>query len=341
MNLKNTLIIIFTTGIYINTRAQGDIDGLLRGGTEDASKIMAGYVEPIIQSFGYGLANGWYNTAKPHKPAGFDLTATVTLAFVPDEDLFYSVNDLALSEVIAVSPSDGVVPTIFGDPGIQPVYAFRSIPDSTFVGPKGFDLATEVGAFIPVPMVQLGLGLIKNTEIKIRYIPETTVDDFTTKMFGIGVMHDIKQYMPLIKKAPFDLSIFVGYNKLTSSLLLSSSFDDAGNGDQLGVFSSQSITFQALVSKKFSIITLYAGVGGNKIKTNFDIKGTYVLDIFDPLVTSFVNTTIVDPVSLTIRGGGIRATGGIRLKFGPLTFHGDYTLQEYNTFTGGVGLSFR
>jgi len=81
--------------------------------------------------------------------------------------------------------------------------------------------------------------------------------------------------------------------------------------------------------------------GGNKIKTNFDIKGTYVLDIFDPLVTSFVNTTIVDPVSLTFKGGGIRATGGIRLKFGPLTFHGDYTLQEYNTFTGGVGLSFR
>jgi len=48
-------------------------------------------VEPIIQSFGYGLANGWYNTAKPHKPAGFDLTATITLAFVPDEDLFYNI----------------------------------------------------------------------------------------------------------------------------------------------------------------------------------------------------------------------------------------------------------
>jgi len=93
MILKNTLIIIFMMGIYINTHAQGDIDGLLRGGTEDASKIMGGYVEPIIQSFGYGLANGWYNTAKPHKPAGFDLTATITLAFVPDEDLFYNISN--------------------------------------------------------------------------------------------------------------------------------------------------------------------------------------------------------------------------------------------------------
>ena len=64
MNFKKSLIIIFAMGIYINSHAQGDIDGLLKGGTEDASKIMAGYVKPPIQSFGNGLANGHYINSK-------------------------------------------------------------------------------------------------------------------------------------------------------------------------------------------------------------------------------------------------------------------------------------
>ncbi|MEJ0033088.1 MAG: DUF6588 family protein [Bacteroidota bacterium] len=48
-----------------------------------------------------------------------------------------------------------------------------------------------------------------------------------------------------------------------------------------------------------------------------------------------------DPFSLSATANGARATGGLRLKLGPLTFHGDYTLAKYKAASVGVGLSVR
>ena len=38
----------------------------------------------MAESFGAGLNNGWYNTAKPHSLGGFDLTFTLNTVIIPN-----------------------------------------------------------------------------------------------------------------------------------------------------------------------------------------------------------------------------------------------------------------
>ena len=49
----------------------------------DGEKFIEAYFTPMAESFGAGLNNGWYNTAKPHSLGGFDLTFTVNTVIIP------------------------------------------------------------------------------------------------------------------------------------------------------------------------------------------------------------------------------------------------------------------
>jgi len=67
-----------------------------------------------------------------------------------------------------------------------------------------------------------------------------------------------------------------------------------------------------------------------------DITGSYTIG-----ATPVGNLTLVDPASIDLRESSFRTTLGLRLKFGILTLHGDYTLQKRNIFSTGIGISFR
>src|SRR5690242_1253546 len=58
--------------------AQGDIDDILTENLDDGKKLVKGYLNPFMKSVSLGLNQGWYNTAKPHKIAGIDLTITAS-----------------------------------------------------------------------------------------------------------------------------------------------------------------------------------------------------------------------------------------------------------------------
>jgi hypothetical protein len=96
-----------------------------------------------------------------------------------------------------------------------------------------------------------------------------------------------------------------------------------------------SYIFQALISKKISVLTVYGGVGYQMIKTNVDVLGTYRIE------ASPAYFTITDPVTINFKNNGFKLNGGIRLKFGPVYINGEYTLQKYNSVTVGLGFSIK
>jgi hypothetical protein len=49
------------------------------------------------------MTGGWYNTAKPHKLGGFDLTVTLNTASVPNGSKTFDVDELGLSNLNRVS----------------------------------------------------------------------------------------------------------------------------------------------------------------------------------------------------------------------------------------------
>jgi len=318
--------------------AQSDFEDILKGSLKDANILTEGYAGPAMRAIGAGLNHGWYNTAKTHKTLGFDLTFTGTLMYIPSSDALYKVDNNTLTDVKLISydgqtispTGSGNVPTIFG-PSKSPTYEYVDSGD-TFLGPEGQDLkdAIKIANALPVPMYQLGIGLPKSFELKVRFAPTVKMQDFQFNLFGIGIMHDVKQYIPGIKVIPFDLSMFVGYTKMKAELAI-----DASSGDnQKGVLEFSSTTIQALVSKKISVLTFYGGLGYDFGSSNLGMKGTYDLD-------DDGTPEAIDPVNLKFSTSGFRATGGLRLKLAVFTFHGDYTLGQYNALNAGFGINVR
>ncbi|MBS1542555.1 MAG: hypothetical protein JST14_02885 [Bacteroidetes bacterium] len=307
---------------------QTDLDQILKGSQADANYLAQGYIAPFMNSIGSGLSQGWYNTAAVHKKLGVDLTVSASLIYFPSSDKSYLVDNNKLTTLKIIQPSNGMAPTIFGGNTPAPTYGYKDpLNPTTFQGPQGIDLGGQNA--IPLPIFNLGVGLPLQTDLKIRFIPKTSVGSGTNvSLLGFGLMHDIKHYIPGLKAVPIDLSAFVGYTKFQTDVAF-----DPTRPDQIGKSSFSSTTVQAVISKKLSVLTLYGGAGYNFTKGTFDAKGKY-----DSGVTGVY---LVDPVSVSSTVNGPRFTAGMRLKFAVFTLHGDYTFQRYNTLTVGFGISVR
>ena len=354
---KNYCLLMFVVCMMFHggsLRAQNEADfaKFLQSEKDDASKLIAAYTTPAIKAVSYGMTNGWYHTGKAHGKLGFDLGVTMSAVFTPTSDDYFKPSSLGLKNTVLTPDPTGQAPAIFG-PKVTTTYTSSYTPSGTnpitglpypkqsasFNGPEGLDLRKSLGfSAVPVPMVQLGIGLIKNTDLKIRFVPESKVGASSVNMLGFGLLHDIKQHIPGIKMAPIDLSILVAYNSVngTTSLVNTNPADaQPDSKDGKVSYKLNSWVAQAIVSKKFSVLTLYGGVGYGSVSSKVNVTGTYTI------VAVPSTFDIKDPVAINFSNTGMKFTAGLRLKFGPLYLNGDYTLQKYNALTLGLGFSFR
>jgi hypothetical protein len=315
---------------------ESELTEYLQAGKADANKLIGAYISPVVEGMSYGLNGGWYHTAKAHKTLGIDLGVSVNAVFIPNSKLTFDPGALGLTSVHTV-PTGARASTFIGPSG-KTTYAFNSNPSNTFSGPEGVDLKGNIGMnVVPAPTAQLGIGIWKNTDIKFRYMPEITVSDTKIKMIGFGVLHDIKQHIRSIKLLPFDLSVVVAYTRFNGVTGLSGTFDKPANDQraQEMTYQMNAWLFQALISKKLSVITFYGGLGYNTINTHVDVLGSYVIVDGDPA------SAIKDPFGVKYKNSSFRATAGFRLKLGPIYLNGDYSLQQYSTLSVGLGLTIR
>ncbi len=356
----NALSKIFLTLLFIisistaQVQAQDELDQFLEAGLEDANTMIGGYVEPFMEAFSVGLGAGWYNTAKAHKSAGFDLTVTVNPVYVPNDKLFYAPT---FNNITYDPNGPQRSPTLFGPEGddVKPTYIYDyeengQIFTGEFEGLEGIDPKENIGMqALPVPMAQLGIGIIKNTDIKIRWTPTIDVgDNGEFKIIGFAIMHDVKQHIPGIKDLPFDLSALVGFTDMSLEYDLAAESPDLGPNasgevvtqDGKAVFDVNTWTIQGIISKKFSVLTVYGGLGYNIAKSNLGLKGTYQV-IADDGAGFTVEREYTNPIDVSFSASGPRMTAGFRLKLAIFTLHADYTLQKYNTLSVGFGFAVR
>jgi len=339
--MKSFLRIAFVLSLALtaNTASycQDDINQLLNESIEDGEKLISAYISPFMKSVSLGMNQGWYNTAAPHKIAGVDLTITANAMTIPQSDLFFDVTKLGLQKIeLEPSPIYPLAPTVFG-PEDQPTFSYTHEDTGfkeTYPGPGGLDLEKHLRKnWVPLPMAHLGFGLPKGTDLKLRFTPTIDLgDDASLKIFGLGIMHDVKQWIPGIKLLPFDLSGFVGYTKFKMETFI----DREDNPDQRGVMELNSTTIQGLISKKFSVLTLYGGLGYNIANSSLALKGSYDIN-----QDGEISSSELDPLDLKFAASGFRTTAGMRLKLAVITLHADYTLQKYKCLTVGLGISVR
>ena len=234
-----------------------------QGDTENGKSLIEAYISPLGNSLGAALNNGWYNTAKPHSLGGFDVTITANIVMVPTTAKTFNI-----TESTEGTFTGGETPTILGPKDGGAVVKYGGGEETM---PTGFDLP-----IIPLPMLQAGVGLIKNTELDFRYMPELKIGDDAGKvgLFGIGLKHDILQWLPIADKAPIDLSIQAGYTKISSEVKLKNSTDvtSVPNQANLGISAT---TVNLILSKKLLMFTPYLGVGYSSTRTTFNVQGEY------------------------------------------------------------------
>jgi hypothetical protein len=287
--------------------------------TEDGKSLIEAYISPLGYSLGAALNNGWYNTAKPHKLGGFDVTITANIVMIPEES-----NSFNISESNGNSFSGGETPTILGDGDGSQVTYLGASEDM----PPGLNIP-----IIPLPMLQAGVGLIKGTELDFRYVPELDIGSAgKVGLFGVGLKHDILQWLPIVDKIPIDLSIQAGYTKLSSEIELIAP-NPAIPSPQANLDVSAT-TVNLILSKKLLMFTPYLGLGYNSTKTTFNVEGNYNIAGLPINITELTN---IDFES----NNNFRANIGFRFNIAVLALQANYTFSEYPTATIGAGISLR
>ena len=321
--MKKHLFFVIIMCITVKSYAQTQPTSISQEDITQGEKFISAYFNPMSRSFGSSLNNGWYNTAKPHSLGGFDLTVTFNTVIIPDEAKLFNIQEAGGS--IFVSNSSEAA-TIFGSSEKTDMSYVSGAPA---VGGFGVPFEMPGGIietkYISLPMIQAGIGLIKNTALDFRFMPLVNVGDAVkANLFGIGVKHDILQWIPGIGDAiPMSLSLQAGYTSLNTELNIE---------DQDISLNTKATTINLVASKKIVMITGYAGLGYNasstnlKADANFDIGGVQFDESHDFSLESKNN---------------LRANIGLRFNITLVTIHADYTFAEYPTATLGLGVSFR
>jgi hypothetical protein len=328
-----------------------NIGSMLSGPNSDAEKLLEAYFKPYGNAFGANLNSAWYNTAKTHKLGGFDLTFSITTSFVPKADKEFDIASLGLSN----NPTSAMTPTVAGkkETGATMNYTYGGNTLS-YKLPKG----TGWG-IIPSPIIQLGIGLVKETDLTLRYVPSLNIGEYgKIGLWGIGIKHSLKQWIPGIKELPFfHLSVFMGYTQLKSSADISfkpSFYNDYMNPDpvdnttlnfdnQKMEMTFKSFTTSILASFDLPVITVYGGLGFATNNTNIALKGDYPLPNVNGSTVEITDGK-KDPINLKISnssGARPRLTCGVKFKMAVITYHIDYTYTKYSVLSTGLGISFR
>ena len=361
--------------------AQNDISNIFKAGVADLNTVAEGYLKPAGNSFSSGLGAGWYNTAAVHKPWGFDLTIGVGAVSAPQSDQSFSLSGLTnLQPTISGTTS---APTFTGKGDgvelnlMQPQYLSTGQANPYYPGKiVSFTTPGAVSQYVPTASIQFTIGVPFINDVSFRFVPKVSVSGFETSLWGIGIKHDFKQWIPVVKDLPFDAAIVLAYSKfnlkyafptdfqVTADKLVSggvttqadpnvSSNDYTTQGLNI---SAAATTANLVFSKKIAFITPYLGFGMTNTSFDLSMVGNYPT-LGDPLTYVVGGVTlprynengkpimqvknIADPVKFNSNQVMTNATLGLRLKLAVITLHAQYAFQKYPVASAGFGISIR
>lgn len=360
---KLSVILVVLATTFSTTMAQTENFGL-----KEVDPYFSAYLKPFGQAMATSLSGGWTHTAKVHGTLGFDITFSGSYVKVPSSDFNINTTDLNMPKYDFGIAS--TVPTIAGKqdsdlPEIKRKLNNGEISDVAFEALKGGNV--NFGGMFAV---QAAVGLPKGTELIVRLMPDISKsannalssNDISlekTNMWGLGVKHDIKQWIPVVAKVPFlQISGLFSYSKFQTGFsgemmtLDPERFElqvatDAGvvadtwDNQKFSVAMS-SFTGNLLVGANIPVFQPYIGLGFNSSNFEAGFKGNYpTFEINTDDDSAIVDGYETDPLTSSSKETNFNFQAGARLKLGFFVFHYTFTAQKYKMHTGGIAFTFR
>lgn len=348
--------------------AQDELSVFINSSKEDGNKIIKAYAGPMMEAIGNNFNNGWYTTADPLKKWRFDFRLVASYSVAPDKYKTFNIKDLDLTYL--TSDKDEL-PTILGVEDDAATFSIKTaIPNSP--GELQYLYSRKVPTLgingFPGFTPQINLGLPKGTEIMLRALPPLKLSagdtkPIKTKIFGIGIKHNVKQWIPVIKHLPFSLSVMGTYssanlsmdgpfldendllvnfsNTVQQQILENQGTVIANYDEQNFEFDVSSWNLSVLVSKKLPVITFFGGLGLTHSSTTLTLAGDYPYIILDQGLNKMINNS-ADPINVKVEKTQFGLSGGFRLKLGfmSLTASGTYSPDGFSSVTAALGFGF-
>ncbi|MFY9152826.1 MAG: DUF6588 family protein [Prolixibacteraceae bacterium] len=352
--MKKLILVICAIFLLQGAYSQSDVVEFLKGGKNDAKVLFQAYLEPYAFALGDGLNNGWYNSAETHKLFGFDLSVSMSAIQIPDQAKTFDINSLGLTNMTVVGGS-GIAPTVAGADQAGPLISVKDNqgnPLVEFNSPNGSGLDV-----VPVPLAQIGFGLLPHTDVIGRYVPEMKYDNSGDEMklgfWGVGVKHNFKEWIPVLSSLPFDASVFGSFSEVDAQSALSFTPDDYGvnnvsvtfvnTDDQFLKVKTKTSKFGLIVSKKIGVLTVFGGLGQSTSESTIDLVGKYpmVTKASGPGYEITEEGALVDPIAIQFKSQNISVDAGLRLKVAVLSLFASVNKSEYTSFNVGLSLGAR
>lgn len=319
---KTVISFLFLILVSFEVMSQKELAQFLVSGKSDANKLSGYYLKPFLKSYGNNMNNGWYSTAEPLKLGRFNISIGGVVSSIPGDEQSFVLNPSEYGVLKTTGNNSLTLPTIFGENtspnGVNVEY-------SNSMGSISYPLKVPAGTgypYSPLPIVQLNVGLIKGTEVMLRYFPSLNYNGYKNNYLGIGLKHDIKQWIPVINKLPFDMSIAGAYTNAELEVV-GGPFLSAETGvsnpnpmdisGQLLSYKSNAWNASLLISKKLPVLTIFGGFIYSSSKTNFDLKGNYPITVISNLGQKEI-AYLSDPLNLEGNNNQIGLNAGIRVK---------------------------
>ena len=392
--IKAIACAIVLVGLSHVSMAQSEINNFIRGGVDDANVLLNAYVAPLSKSTGANLNAGWVNTAAALKSGRFELKLIGNAAYVPTAERTYSLDALGFNTPTTRQVGDRSItetwqysftqsPTVFGSTE-NPETWRKTI---SYQNPGSDSEETAVIAELPkpnglgvpinplAPAMQLSVGVPLATEVMVRFLPSANVasDEVALDyggLWGLGIKHNVKQWIPGFRNLPFSLSVAAAYSTTRAAMELPTllpevpsgeafadstlantgyrgpSVDDAAYSGQGASIRLQAWNINALISKEFTLISVYGGLRYAQSTTSMSLTGTYGFagepyynteNAFDPNNRKFTLVNLDDPINIKTSHAQVGLSGGFRLKMGFLALSGEINLSRYPT--ASIGLS--
>jgi hypothetical protein len=362
-SIRRSLLLGFIQTLLMFTLYSQNLALDLNNGVDDTEAILHEYFRPYANTMGSDLNAGWYNTAKPHELGGLDFTVSVSWAKAPASALDYDLSNLTLNgKLDPLLPS--LTPTVVGEQEVRPTLSYSQTVDmgggnykdieyAKFTVPdgKGVDI-------IPMPMLQLTVGLPFGTDVSARFVPRVGYKDYgKIGLWGVGGKHSLTQWIPRLKEIKFlDIAVQGGYTKVKASVdvvaepLPGVDIDNYPTYNWDDQFAYQNVdgwTLNLIASQTLPIISFYQGIGYASSMVELLLEGHYpnhyvVTDLKSPDLGKTTYEILENPISSKYKNyNKLRVNVGARIKLGVLTLHYDFTYTFYATHSVGLGVSFK
>ena len=242
------------------------------------------YISPAAEASVYQASSGWYTNFTPKDKFDIEISVQYNSLFIPKKSKTFFVNENnGTLQNIAVqgSATTAEIPTALG--GDDVVVLEGHIGDETFE----FDAPEGIGQeSVKHGQIQVTIGLWEQTNLIFRYAPNININDVKYTSFGLGVAHNLNQWIKPLRESSFNFGTLITY----SSFSVEDEFNEADlilatiNAIEV---EGQSFSFNLVGSRSIKQFDFSAALGLTSTKFEYKVGGSNKLDDFD--VVGYLN----------------------------------------------------